>query len=100
MAFHAAIPAVMNPNLPDDRRIVLEPPAPETADRLPDLDELSTYLRFSPGSGHIWLDDRRMLLLHDKAYGALRRELIETVGIEKARGILTRIGYLSGMRDA
>ena len=34
------------------------------------------------------------------SFGALRRELIETLGMEGARELLTRIGYLSGARDA
>lgn len=66
----------------------------------PDISDLASRLRFCPGDGEIWLDDRRMVLLHNASLAALRRELIETLGIEKARGILTRMGYLSGMRDA
>ena len=41
-----------------------------------------------------------MILLHGSALGVLRRELIEGLGIEKARGLLTRIGYNSGAHDA
>ena len=66
----------------------------------PDIRDLAARLRFAPGDGEIWLDDRRMVLLHNAALASLRRELIETLGIEKARGILTRMGYLSGSRDA
>ncbi|MEJ6654393.1 MAG: sigma 54-interacting transcriptional regulator, partial [Pseudomonas sp.] len=40
------------------------------------------------------------LLMHAEAFGALRQELLETLGVERARGLLTRIGYLSGTRDA
>jgi predicted hydrocarbon binding protein len=41
-----------------------------------------------------------MILLHTASFGALRQELIETLGMERARELLTRIGYLSGARDA
>ncbi|CAN0626657.1 Phenol regulator MopR [Burkholderia multivorans] len=68
--------------------------------RYPDIADLMSRLRFSPGEGRIWLDDQRMLLLHAESMGALRRELIESLGIDTARGLLTRIGYNSGARDA
>lgn len=64
------------------------------------LDELSECLHFSPGDGRIWLTDQRMLLMHSSSFGQMRRELIDMVGIEKARGLLTRTGYVSGIRDA
>ena len=38
--------------------------------------------------------------MHASAFGALRRELIGALGQERARGLLTRVGYLSGVRDA
>jgi DNA-binding NtrC family response regulator/predicted hydrocarbon binding protein len=57
-------------------------------------------LHFNPAEGMIWLEDRRMVLMHMEALGALRQELIESVGIEGARGLLTRIGYTAGCRDA
>ncbi|WP_312380779.1 sigma 54-interacting transcriptional regulator [Pseudomonas oryzihabitans] len=62
--------------------------------------ELAECLFFSPGDGRIWLNDQRMLLVHASAFGALRRELIGALGQERARGLLTRVGYLSGVRDA
>jgi transcriptional regulator with GAF, ATPase, and Fis domain/predicted hydrocarbon binding protein len=66
----------------------------------PTFDELTESLFFSPGDGRIWLNDQRMFLLHTASFGALRQELIETLGTEGARELLTRIGYLSGARDA
>ncbi|WP_322044545.1 sigma-54-dependent Fis family transcriptional regulator [Paraburkholderia sp. J67] len=68
--------------------------------RYPDIADLMSRLRFSPGDGRIWLDDQRMLLLHAQSLGTLRRELIDSLGIEAARGLLTRMGYNSGARDA
>jgi len=66
----------------------------------PTVADLSECLFFSPGDGRIWLQDQRMVLIHAEALGGLRRELIETMGLDKARGLLTRMGYLSGARDA
>jgi transcriptional regulator with GAF, ATPase, and Fis domain len=66
----------------------------------PTLADLTESLFFSPGDGRIWLNDQRMLLLHSSAMGQLRRELIDTLGLERARGLLTRLGYAAGARDA
>ena len=67
---------------------------------MPAREDLLSRLRFSPETGNIWLDSKRMFLLHVGAFGTLRRELIETMGMARARGILTRMGYQSGSRDA
>lgn len=65
----------------------------------PDKD-LRRLLRFEPDSGAIWLGDRRMVLTHTAALAALRQDLINSVGTEHARRILTRMGYASGLSDA
>ncbi|NCE85604.1 sigma-54-dependent Fis family transcriptional regulator [Pseudomonas sp. Q1] len=62
--------------------------------------ELTDCLFFSPEDGRIWLNDQRMLLLHSSAFGALRGEVIERLGLEQARGLFTRTGYACGARDA
>jgi hypothetical protein len=66
----------------------------------PTLADLTESLFFSPGDGRIWLNDQRMVLLHSSALGNLRRELVDTLGLDRARGLLTRAGYVSGARDA
>lgn len=66
----------------------------------PTVEELTECLFFSPGDGRIWLDDQRMLLIHSSSFGLLRREMIDSLGLDKSRDILTRTGYLSGLRDA
>ena len=53
---------------------------------------------FSPG--HISLEKHRMVLLHTSAMASLRKELIDTLGTHRARGVLTRMGYESGKKDA
>ncbi len=62
--------------------------------------DLRRLIRFSSENGLIWLDESRMLLMHAAALAELRKELVESVGAEQARRILTRMGFASGRRDA
>lgn len=66
----------------------------------PSLADLTECLFFSPGDGRIWLNDQRMVLMHCSSLGHLRHEIINLVGLERARGLFTRVGYASGSRDA
>ena len=61
---------------------------------------LRSRLRFNVDQGQIWLDENRMLLYHARAMGALRRELFDSLGVERARGLLVRMGFASGQQDA
>lgn len=65
-----------------------------------DFHHLLKLLVFQPQQGRIALDDRRMALFHVDCIAALRRELIDTCGTDTARGLLTRMGYQSGVLDA
>ena len=80
------------------------PPAASSDDlqatTAPTLEDLAHCLLFTPGDGRIWLNDQRMVLMHASALGAIRRELVETIGHTKSRALLTRVGYTSGARDA
>ena len=71
-----------------------------TAIKYPKNQDLRELVRFSCETGHIWLAESRMLMLHASAMARLRRELIQLVGVELARNLLTRVGYQSGMNDA
>jgi DNA-binding NtrC family response regulator len=62
--------------------------------------DLRRLVHFSAGDGRIWLAGHRMLLLHADALGALRRELMQTMGREHTRRVFMRTGYASGQRDA
>lgn len=68
--------------------------------KYPEIDDLRRLVRFSAEDGQIWLAENRMLLLPTAALGSLRKELINSVGEDEARRILTRIGYAHGLRDA
>lgn len=66
----------------------------------PTLDDLAHSLLFALGDGRIWLNDQRMVLIQSQVLGALRAELIDTLGMERAKALLMRIGYLQGVRAA
>ncbi|MDP2609188.1 MULTISPECIES: sigma-54-dependent Fis family transcriptional regulator [unclassified Oceanobacter] len=66
----------------------------------PSDDDLIHQLRFDPDSGHIWLHENRMLLTHAAVFGQLRKDLIDILGWERAKGVLMRFGYASGRLDA
>ncbi len=66
----------------------------------PTLRDLTETLVFSPGDGRIWLNDQRMVLWRSSTYGALRSELVASMGQEQTRSLLTRVGYGAGARDA
>jgi DNA-binding NtrC family response regulator len=67
---------------------------------LPTDADLRRLIHFSAGDGRIWLAGQRMVLIHAAALGALRRELLESVGPVEARRIFTRAGFAAGERDA
>ena len=60
---------------------------------------IAEHLRFSPDAGHIQLFGQRMLLMHAHAFAELRRELVERLGLAKARALLMRLGYQQGVED-
>jgi len=65
-----------------------------------DAQDLRAQVRFCAETGQIWLHEHRMLLVHAEAQATLRKELIDSLGMERAQGLLMRMGYASGLRDA
>lgn len=55
---------------------------------------------FNPAQADIRLGNRRMLLVDDLGLGLMRSELIQALGFERARGVMSRIGYGIGVADA
>jgi DNA-binding NtrC family response regulator len=68
--------------------------------KFPPLQDLHDAIRFDNKDGSIWLEEQRMVLLHTAALGAMRKELIQSLGVDYARGLLTRMGSASGCSDA
>ena len=63
-------------------------------------DDLRARVHFCPETGQIWLHEHRMLLIHAEAQASLRKELIDTLGMARARRLFNRMGFESGVRDA
>jgi transcriptional regulator with GAF, ATPase, and Fis domain len=61
---------------------------------------LLELLKADEDSGVIRFKHRRMLIFDADAMGLLRKELIDTLGLDRARRILLRFGYACGYRDA
>ncbi|MGE4417862.1 MAG: sigma 54-interacting transcriptional regulator, partial [Marinobacterium sp.] len=66
----------------------------------PGSGDLLSQIRFESDKGKIWLNEQRMLMIHSSVMGLLRKELIDTLGINRAKGFLMRFGYHSGWKDA
>lgn len=64
-------------------------------------EELHTLgvLEFRPEDGTIYLKDERMVACSAAAFGILRRQLIQSFGIDTARQALWQIGYSQGYHD-
>ncbi|GAC18656.1 sigma-54-dependent Fis family transcriptional regulator [Paraglaciecola arctica] len=65
-----------------------------------DIKDLTDLIRFSHEEGKVWFGEQRMLLMHVSAMAAFRRELLNSIGVERAKGFFLRLGYQSGLRDA
>lgn len=61
---------------------------------------LFDLLRINEAQGAIFLGDQRMIVVNSDDLGLLRKELINTLGTARARGVLIRFGYARGYRDA
>lgn len=68
--------------------------------KYPSNEDLKQRIRFSAETGYIWLGEQRMLLMNSDAMGSMRRDLIEMLGIERAKGIMMRAGFKAGADDA
>jgi PAS domain S-box-containing protein len=61
---------------------------------------LLDLVNFDPDQGLISFCGRRAVLVQADAMGALRKELVNTLGVDIAKVILTRYGYSCGQSDA
>ncbi|KAF7961680.1 Fis family transcriptional regulator [Cupriavidus sp. UYMU48A] len=62
--------------------------------------DLASLLTIDPKAAQIRLGDSRMVLMHTEALSYLRKEILDTLGLERGKGLLIRMGYAQGMRDA
>ena len=61
---------------------------------------LAELLDFRPDQGIIRLDEQRVVILSAAAMGLMRKELVDTLGLETARRVLLRFGFADGYHDA
>src|SRR6187549_2420322 len=61
---------------------------------------LAELLDFRPDQGIIRLHEQRVVILSAAAMGLMRKELVDTLGLETARRILLRFGFADGYHDA
>ncbi|MFG0356603.1 sigma 54-interacting transcriptional regulator [Pseudomonas sp. zbq_11] len=85
---------------PRIQNLLADPQDHLTLGHTPTLEQLAETVAFSPEDGSIWMCGQRVMLMHSSALGALRRELAETIGLDKTRGLFTRLGWMAGARDA
>ena len=70
-----------------------EPPARRTL-------HLAELLDFRPEQGVIRLHAQRVVILSAAAMGLMRKELVDTLGLDTARRVLLRFGFADGYHDA
>ena len=61
---------------------------------------LAELLDFRPDQGIIRLHEQRVVILSAAAMGLMRKELVDTFGVEHARRLLLRFGFADGYHDA
>jgi DNA-binding NtrC family response regulator len=61
---------------------------------------LAELLDFRPDQGIIRLHEQRVVILSAAAMGLMRKELVDTLGLESARRVLLRFGFADGYHDA
>ncbi len=74
------------------------PPSPEPV--AIEHHHLAELVDFRPDQGIIRLHEQRVMLLSAAAMGLMRKELIDTLGLETATRLFLRFGYADGYHDA
>ena len=62
--------------------------------------DLSEVLDFRPDQGLIRLHEQRVVILSAAAMGLLRKEMVETFGVDITRKLMLRFGFADGYHDA
>lgn len=65
--------------------------------RATDLDP-KELIAFDPAAGEIRVADERAILVDATAMGVLRKDLVEQIGTEGTRALLTRFGFVQAGR--
>lgn len=67
--------------------------------QVPEL-RLENLLKFLPDQGKILLEDSRAIIIDAASLGMLRKDLITTLGLDRAKGFLIRYGWACGYEAA
>ena len=65
-----------------------------------DFKDLTDQIQFHSNEGKIWFSEQRVLLMSLASLAAFRREIVNSMGVERAKGFFLRLGYTSGVKDA
>jgi DNA-binding NtrC family response regulator len=79
--------------------VTMKGPVPPDAGA-PQALHLAELLDFRPDQGIIRLHEQRVVILSAAAMGLMRKELVDTLGLEAARRVLLRFGFADGYHDA
>ncbi len=63
------------------------------------LETVAPQLSFAVGEGKVWLNEQRIMLFSLAALGKFRREVVDTIGIERAKAFFLRLGFQLGKLD-
>ncbi len=67
--------------------------------QFPDINDLSRLIRFQTDQGKIWLGEQRSILMTLPALAGFRREVLQSLGLERTKGFFMRLGYQNGLKD-
>ncbi|PWV69023.1 sigma-54-dependent Fis family transcriptional regulator [Halomonas sp. A11-A] len=65
-----------------------------------DFKDLTKQIQFHSTEGKIWFGEQRALMMNLTSLAAFRREIVNSMGVQRAKGFFMRLGYQSGLRDA
>ena len=83
-----------------NKRLYVDRLSSFTSHGKPSVEDLAASLCFGNDDGNIWLAGQRILFMQAEVFGSIRSELIEKLGYQQARQLLTRMGWQAGVRDA
>ena len=70
------------------------------AEGYPNIEDIARHIHFEASSGTIWLHDQRAVVLPTAVLKAFRTTIVESMGLEEARKMMTTLGYEIGQSDA
>lgn len=63
------------------------------------LENVTPQLSFAIAEGKVWLNEQRIMLFSQAALGKFRREVFDTIGLERAKPFFLRLGFQLGRLD-